>query len=153
LWRKRFHPAFPGCGIYHANSVAVSLGGDAVFVTGWCDFSEDFFTVAYNAATGARLWASRYNGPGNGNDVAAAVVVSPGGDAVYVTGYSDGNSAISPDYATIAYNAATGATLWVSRYNGPSGGNDVAAAVAVSPGGDAVYVTGGSDGPFWGPNA
>src|SRR5262249_6186918 len=65
------------------------------------------------------------------------------GDAVYVTGSSDANSAISPDYATIAYNAATGATLWVSRYNGYS--NDYAAAVTVSPGGDAAYVTGGRD--------
>src|SRR5262245_37574439 len=73
LWRSRFHPAFPGCSDYHAKAVAVSPGGDAVFVTGYCDFGEDFFTVAYNAATGARLWASRYNGPGNGNDVAVAV--------------------------------------------------------------------------------
>src|SRR5262249_61745696 len=117
LWGRRCRPACPGCSVYCARAVAVSPGGAAVFVPGYCDFSEDFFTVAYNAATGATLWASRYNGPGNGNDVAVAVAVSPGGDAVYVTGASDANSAISPDYATIAYNPAPGATLWVRRYN------------------------------------
>src|SRR5262249_17365308 len=145
LWRSRFHPAFPGCTNYHANAVAVSPAGDAVFVTGYCDFSKDFFTVAYDAVTGAMLWASRYNGRGEGVDTAEAVAVSPAGDVGYVTRPRDAHPS-SPDYATSAYNAATGATLWVSRYNGPAGGGDYARSVAVSPGGDAVYVTGGSGG-------
>src|SRR5262249_58498295 len=91
------------------------------------------------------LWASRYNGHGEGVDTAEAVAVSPAGDVVYVTGPSEAHP-YDPDYATIAYNAATGATLWVSRYNGPAGGGDYAPSVAVSPGSGAGYVTRGSGG-------
>src|SRR5207247_619898 len=46
------------------------------------------------------------------------------------------------DYATIAYKA-TGARLWVRRYNGPRNGFDYARSVAV-PGNGKVYVTGSS---------
>ena len=101
--------------------------------------------MAYSAATGARLWVERYNGPGNGNDYALSVAVSPGGTRVFVTGSSQGARS-HQDYATVAYNAATGARLWVQRYNGPANGDDHASSVRVSPGGTRVFVTGGSQG-------
>ena len=44
--------------------MAVSPGGSRVFVTGAS--GGDSETVAYSAATGRRLWVSRYNGPGTG---------------------------------------------------------------------------------------
>ena len=145
LWAARYNG--PGNGNDAANSVAVSPGGSRVFVTGGSQGTRsgpDYATVAYSAATGARLWVQRYNGPGNGNDAASSVAVSPGGSRVFVTGASQGTRS-GPDYATVAYSAATGARLWVTRYNGPASYDDAARSVAVSPGGRTVYVTGGSN--------
>ncbi|HEX9519805.1 MAG TPA: hypothetical protein VF940_26965, partial [Streptosporangiaceae bacterium] len=70
------------------------------------------------------------------------LAVSPAGGTVYVTGGDTGTSG-SDDYATIAYDATTGARLWVARYNGPVGQNG-ANALAVSPHSGTVYVTGQS---------
>jgi outer membrane protein assembly factor BamB len=133
----------PGHSTDKAYSVAVSPNGTAVFVTGESLTSkpgEDYATVAYNAATGAQLWAARYNGPSN-NSAAAEVAVSPDGTAVFVTGTSLG-APTGDDYATVAYNAATGAQLWVKRYDGFGSGGNYAHSVAVSPDGTTVFVTG-----------
>src|SRR5260221_14428069 len=67
---------------------------------------------------GAQLWVARYNGPGNVNDLANSVAVSPAGGTVFVTGASGGSS-LKYDYGTVAYDAATGAPLWGARYNCP----------------------------------
>ena len=56
------------------------------------------------AAPGARLWAARYNGPGNGGDVAHSMAVSPDGHRIFVTGQSFGGQT-GYDYATVAYSA------------------------------------------------
>ena len=132
-----------------ATSVAVSPDGTMVVVTG-SSYStasgDDYATVAYDTATGAQLWAARYNGPGNGRDVATSVTVSRSGQ-VFVTGSSlGGGSAGSLDYATVAYQGATGARLWVARYNGPSSRTDSAASIAVRPDSAIVVVTGSSYG-------
>ena len=110
---------------------ATIYSGDGVFVTG--DSENHYATVAYSTATGA-LWARRYNGPGNGLDQAYSVAVGPSGETVFVTGFSFGATS-GADYATLAYSTATGAQLWVSRYNGPGNGSDRAFSVAVNRGG------------------
>jgi WD40 repeat protein len=144
LWVQRYNG--PGNLYDYASSVAVGRNG-TVFVTGTSyggasDF--DYATVAYNPATGARLWVQRYNGPGNGLDEARSVAVDRKGRTVFVTGRSTGTPAYITSYATVAYNAATGARLWVQRYNGPSNAS-VANSVAVSRNGT-VFVTGESYG-------
>ena len=128
----------------------VSPASISVSVTGFSHSAtsdDNYLTIAYNAATGATRWLHRYNGPGNSVDQAYAVAVGPGGGTVYITGASIGSTG-AWDYATIAYNAATGARLWVHRYNGPGTGNgsSLAYSVAISPDGGTVYVTGLSDG-------
>jgi hypothetical protein len=78
-----------------------------VFVTGSSTDSAGFFdyeTLAYNASTGARLWAKRYNGPANGDDLASALAASPDGTKVFVTGRSTGSAGFF-DYETLAYAA------------------------------------------------
>jgi DNA-binding beta-propeller fold protein YncE len=128
--------------------VAASPNGKLTFVTGvtTTKYSKDYLTIAYNAATGVRTWLRHYNGPNTKDDSAASMAVSPDGDTVYVTGSS--TSKISgEDYLTIAYNAATGATRWAKRYNGPANTHDLAQSVAVSPSGSTLFVTGSSSGP------
>jgi outer membrane protein assembly factor BamB len=147
LWVNRYNG--PGNGTDTTASMAVSRTGNAVFVTGTSagpTSAEDYATVAYNATTGAQLWVNRYNGPGNGTDTATAIGVSTGG-TVFVTGYSQGITA--PGFATIAYNATTGAQSWARRYNGRDWGGDhyaYARSLAISPTGNAVFVTGESAG-------
>jgi hypothetical protein len=129
---------------------AVSPDGSAVFVTGGSTGPSgalQYSTVAFDAATGAQLWAAAYHGPGVGDDRPAAIAVSRG--RVFVTGQSSNTATAGirdNAYATVAYDASTGARLWVSRYS--DGNRDAdASAVAVGPGGSQVYVTGGSVGP------
>src|SRR5437870_4709988 len=69
------------------------------------------------ATPGSQLWVKRYNGPLNDDDGARALGVSPDGTTVFVTGASIGTTN-GDDYATVAYNASTGANLWLARYNG-----------------------------------
>jgi DNA-binding beta-propeller fold protein YncE len=126
--------------------MVVSPNGNTVFVTGYSFVSGtrttlDYDTVAYNAATGAQQWAKTYNGPGNSTDEAYSVAVSPTGSTVFVTGESTGTLSVF-DYATVAYNAATGAQQWAKRYNGAGSIGGEAHSVAVSPSGSTVFVTG-----------
>src|SRR5438093_1572195 len=84
-----------------------------------------------NAATpGAELWAKRYNGTANGDESVwfYALGVSPDGSSVFVTGSSTGSTS-GLDYATVSYDASTGAKLWAKRYNGEGNGTDFATAL------------------------
>jgi hypothetical protein len=94
--------------------------------------------VAYQAATGTRAWVVRYR-PENVGGIAESLAVS--GTKVFVTGFVTREA--RSDYATIAYRAATGATLWTANYNGPAGIGDAAFAIAATPA--LVFVTGVSD--------
>lgn len=73
--------------------------------------------------------------------------MSPDGAKVFVTGLSLGAFASEVDYATIAYNATTGAAIWARRYDGPGHSRDTPSGLSVSPDGKKVLVTGSSYGP------
>ncbi|MBV9486285.1 MAG: hypothetical protein JO246_09535 [Frankiaceae bacterium] len=147
MWTSRFNAAASGDD--SATALAITPDGSSLFVTGSSDGGAstglDYATVSLNAATGAVRWVRRYNGPGSGADGGTALVVSPDGATVYVTGSSAG-VASGADYATQAINTASGAVRWVRRYNGPGNGADTARSVAVTPDGATVVVTGQSDG-------
>jgi uncharacterized delta-60 repeat protein len=111
-----------------------------VYVTGFSYGSEtnnDFATIKYDN-NGNQLWVHRYNGLGNGSDIAYGIATDSAGN-VYVTGVSLG-SGTDYDYATIKYSSS-GEALWnladqagvpagansiAARYNGPGNGFDSA---------------------------
>ena len=144
LWVARYSPsakAYSG-----ASSIARSPDGTMVFVTGESSGKggdADYATVAYAASTGAQLWVARYDGSGNGEDMAVSIAASPDGSTVFVTGASTGKAG-DMDYATVAYVASSGAKLWANRYKGPANLDDRANFVTTSPDGSKVFVTGQS---------
>ena len=147
VWTRRYNGPFDGQDV--ATAIAVSPDNTMVFVTGESvgnGTHADYATLAYNAQSGASVWTRRYNGPGGGNDHANAMQVSPNSSTVFVTGYSYGSSSTSNDYATVAYDAHSGASVWTRRYNGPGSSGDWANAIGVSPDGTKVFVTGESTG-------
>lgn len=134
-----------------ATSVAASPGRSVVYVTGFTvkpTGLRDYVTAAYDAATGAQLWRSRYQGilhhpRGSTSSDVPSITVSPNGSTVFVAGdlahgtYHDG-------YLVLAYNAATGAQSWAVV---PEAFASIAGfrAVAVSPDSATVFVTGTQD--------
>ncbi len=140
-WVKRFN------GSGNSNDEAYDLAVDKnrnIFVTGYSTTSgsaEDITTIKYNS-NGDTLWVRKYNGPGNGTDIALALALDDSGN-VYVAGYSLG-SGTNFCYTTIKYDSL-GDTLWVRHYNGPANAGDRAYAIAVDDSGN-VYVTGFSVG-------
>ena len=136
LWTRRYNG--PGNNIDTPIAVAADVSGN-VFVTGWSigsSSANDYATIAYSSA-GVPLWTNRYNGPGNSEDYAVAVVVD-GTANVIVTGYSVGNGT-GNDIVTIKYSNL-GVGLWTNRYDG---GNtyDRAQAIAADGSGN-VFVAG-----------
>ena len=84
----------------------MSPDGSRVFVTGsrGSGAAQDYATVAFDAVGGMWAWYRTYDGPGNAEDAATGIAVSPDGSRLFVTGGSTG-SATSAGYCTIAYNA------------------------------------------------
>jgi hypothetical protein len=81
----------PAGGIYVAGYSASATNG------------TDAFLIKYSKA-GARLWARRYNGSGNGEDRAVSMRARPG-DGVYVAGWTY-RTATGQDALLLAYTAS-----------------------------------------------
>jgi hypothetical protein len=165
LWVTRYdgpahgndQPYFFGTG----RQITISADGQTIFVVGLsarADGLNDYATIAYRASDGAQLWANRYSTPRD--SIGSSLILSRDGQRLYVTGYSSMALAAPPapgaenyDFATIAYDTATGDQLWVARYDGPASFWDVAyaigAAIVLQPDGsrrEQVFVTGRSNG-------
>jgi PQQ-like domain len=130
--------------------VTASLDGSTVFVGGSSYAAAtgfDYTTIAYEAASGAVRWVRRYDGPSSEDDYVHAISASADGSVVFVTGMSRGGAS-NYDFATFAYRAATGAVMWAARYTRPGDEVDDGRAIASSPDGSKVFVTGAAGGAF-----
>jgi hypothetical protein len=136
LWVARYLPA----GGTAAGGYGVKAGGDRFFVTGVSQSladvtavttatgvrmpESDAVTIAYSTA-GKALWSAHYQPQGSQSAAGAAVTVSPSGKRVYVAagftpaGDPTGQGLTQLAYydAVVAYDAASGATSWVTRYD------------------------------------
>jgi hypothetical protein len=142
LWAQRYDGSLGGAD--SATAITASGDGLKVFVTGRSGVA--YATVGYDASTGTKLWGARYNGPGSGSDEALAIAASADGTKVFVTGGSFAQFNDDPDCVTVAYNASTGARLWLKRYDGPANNQDGGFAMAVNPAGTRVFVAASSAG-------
>lgn len=128
--------------IDNANAIVVDNSNN-IIVTGFSlsnGTSYNFTTIKYDPS-GNEIWVRKYNGSGNGSDIAKSIVADDSGN-VYVTGESYGGIFTSYDIATIKYNSA-GVQQWAVRYNGPANGNDGGNSIAIDNSHN-IYVTGQS---------
>jgi hypothetical protein len=136
LWVARYD----GPGNRDDGAFALALDGAGnVYVTGYSNgsgTSQDYATIMYNSS-GVQQWVARYNGPGNGSDIANALIVD-GASNTIVTGESAG-SGTSSDFCTIKYNSS-GVQQWISRYNGPGNGVDIARDVIVDGSSNTIVI-------------
>ena len=131
--------------------IAVDDDGN-VYVTG-DSYGEnsvrEYLTVKYNS-DGAQQWEAHYKGLSNDQeDVPLAIGVDDFGN-VYVTGRSSSADTqnLHDDFATIKYDA-TGAELWVARYNGSGTGISYDEATDLEVDAERnCYVTGQSNGEY-----
>ena len=108
----------PVNGVDVASSVGVSADGLLVFVTGDSDqlATTDYVTIAYEASAGNERWFAAYDGPTNRVEGSCCMAVSPNRARIVVTGWSSGFG--TTEWATVAYDPATGRRLWSATYRG-----------------------------------
>jgi hypothetical protein len=151
LWEQRYD----GVGQHlsdRSHDLAVDVAG-RVIVTGdslrsntVSNIAMDYATVAYDGATGEQLWASRYSGPaGSGLHFGTTIATSPVSHVAVVSGQSDGGGH-DYDWATLAYDTATGAQRWVQRLSTPQIQLEFATDSAITRDGTTAVLTGVSGG-------
>ncbi|MCI0448231.1 MAG: SBBP repeat-containing protein [Chlorobi bacterium] len=139
LWSRTYN----GNGNNSDKSWGIVVDTDgSVYITGESKSSNiNYLTVKYDYA-GNQIWASTYNGSGNGTDIASAIGIITNPDntkSVVVTGKSWGYW--NYDFATVRYNSITGEQTQANRYSMNGITNDVAKDLAVSENNN-VYITG-----------
>ena len=138
LWDKLLNG--PSDGYDFGRSVTVNDAGTRVYVVGHSRGSAatyDITTLAYNVATGDRLWVRRAPGPSVNFGLTGDVAVSPDGSKILVASYRARSG--QTDTSTISYSAA-GALRWkdsssVTPY-------DRLTSAAINPAGTRAFVGG-----------
>ncbi len=104
----------------------------------------DIVLLSYGS-DGSRRYVRRYDGPAHRMDLPAQMVLDSAG-RVYIAGYSE--SRVGYDGLIIKYSRS-GKRLWLRRYDGAVGGDDMLTSLRLRPGGGvyaAGFTTGGHTG-------
>lgn len=104
------------------------------------DSTSQWAIFALDAASGERLWVTKWGAPED-YSFPSSIVADPRGGSVYVTGstrtsFNDADSHLT----TMALDAQSGENLWTSTYDGTAGGLDNAREAVTSPDGRHLYI-------------
>ncbi|MDQ1713965.1 MAG: hypothetical protein QOE45_3415 [Frankiaceae bacterium] len=135
---------YDGIGAHKSDrAMAVAADGDRIYVTGdsWAGTTGsgyDYATVAYDVRRGQQVWQGRWSGGRGGFNSPVSVVAAAG--RVLVSGQASAASADDAnDTGTVAYDAATGHSVWSATF-GPPHHDDFGRGLALSPDGATAYV-------------
>jgi uncharacterized delta-60 repeat protein len=122
--RWQYHYNGPGNDADGAYSIIYGLDGN-IYVAGSSmgDSTDNDFTIISLTTAGTERWVYRYNGTGNGADVALNIKYGFDGN-VYATGYSKAIDSTN-DFIVISLTPL-GNERWVYRYSGTGSGDDAA---------------------------
>ncbi len=122
-------------------SLGIAMSPDGSLVVGIASIgsccTEAWLVVAFEADSGHIRWLRTFGTPPLYSRPSSAIV-SPDGSVVLVTGF--GTLQDETDTFTVAYDTATGATLWVQRFGAPDE-NDQGCGIDVAPDSSRGYVT------------
>jgi len=140
-WHKRYE------GSAKDTDIAYSLvkPDSKVYVTGTCKeitSGYDFLTIKYDSL-GSQSWARKFNGLGNGTDIAKVVIADPPNN-IYVTGKSYG-AGTGFDIVTVKYDSS-GNQIWSKSFNRNGTDDDEPSSMTFDSEGN-IIITGKSKSP------
>jgi hypothetical protein len=146
VWVARYDgPAHGDDGNCILTCVQTSADGSKVYTLGQgpgIGTGEDLVTIAYQASTGAELWATRYDGSAHLDDFPADLAVLPDDSGVVITAVQLSLGSAYYDDVTIRYEASSGLEQWATLYDNPSHGQDFTSTIVATPDSSMVVLTG-----------
>ena len=143
VWAKRYN----GSATSEDKAFAITIDkSHNVYVAGYTSETnncKDLITIRYDS-DGDQRWANKFNGLGDNDDIAYAIVATDN-ERILVSGSTRrANTEESEDFITIRYKANNGDIVWSKTYDGAGQSKDIAYSMALTKNQKYVFVTGSS---------